>query len=101
MVSLTNGSDKVWEQVCQKYPSLSSYSVVQIWKTISGSVLLIVSRSASEEVTIVLKVDITETNSTNIEILQTNSASGFTMKEISLFRDKCYEQRPELSEFLI
>ena len=66
-----------------------------------GSVLLIVSQSSSKDVIVIFKVVIPSNNAYTVEILQTNSAAGFTPKEISVFRDKCYEQRPELSKFLI
>ena len=55
-----------------------------------GSVLLIVSQSSSKDIIVIFKVVIPSNNAYAVEILQTNSAAGFTPKEISAFRDKCY-----------
>lgn len=85
-----------------QYPSLSSFEVKEIWKwENTGSVWLIVSQSPIKDEIVIFRVVITLDSAYTVEILQTNSAAGFTPKEISVFRDRCYEQRPELSKFLI
>lgn len=74
-----------------QYPNLSSFEVKEVWKSENmGSVLLIVSQSSSKDIIVIFKVVIPSNNAYTVEILQTNSASGFTPKEISVFRDKCY-----------
>ena len=83
--------DKIWGYVSTQYPSLSSFEVKEVWKwENAGSVLLIVSQSSSKDEIVIFKVVITLNNTYTAKILQTNSAAGFTPKEISAFRDKCY-----------
>lgn len=89
-----------WTQVLRTYQNLQNYTLLEVRsQVVAGMKFIFVAESPAEDEVIVIQVFQSLSHNYTVSILQTNTAVGFTAKEIIAFQKKCIELKPELKDY--